>query len=79
MKKRDEIKKIKKSEIQKSALGLFSKKGYFQTSIADISIKTNISKGLFYHYYSSKEALFEEIILESIESIINYVPENNDQ
>jgi AcrR family transcriptional regulator len=53
MTKRDEIKKIKKSEIHKSALELFSKNGYFQTSIADIVKKSNISKGLFYHYYCS--------------------------
>lgn len=79
MKKRDEIKKIKKSEIHKSALGLFGEKGYFQTSIADISIKANISKGLFYHYYSSKEALFEEIILESINTILDYLTQNNDE
>jgi AcrR family transcriptional regulator len=79
MKKRDEIKKIKKSKIHKSALALFSQKGYFQTSMADISREAKISKGLFYHYYSGKEELFEDIILESIESIMNYFPENNDQ
>ena len=79
MTKRDEIKKIKKSEIQKSALGLFGENGYFQTSISDISKKANISKGLFYHYYTSKEELFEEIVIESIESIMNYFPKNNEQ
>lgn len=63
MTKRDEIKKVKKSNIHDSAIKLFSNKGYFQTSISDISIKANISKGLFYHYYSSKEVLFEEIVL----------------
>lgn len=45
MTKRDDIKKINKSEIHKSALGLFGEKGYFQTSIADISKRADF-KGL---------------------------------
>jgi AcrR family transcriptional regulator len=79
MTKRDEIKKIKKSEIHKSALELFSKNGYFQTSIADIVKKSNISKGLFYHYYCSKAELFEGVVIESFESLLNYFPNNKEQ
>jgi len=79
MTKRDKTKKITKSRVHKTALALFSVKGYYQTSIADISIKANISKGLFYHYYSSKEALFEEIIIESVNTILDYLSQNNDK
>ncbi len=42
MTKRDEIKKVKKSNIHDSAIKLFSNKGYFQTSISDISIKAKM-------------------------------------
>jgi len=79
MTKSNEIKKVKKSEIHKSALELFSDKGYYQTSIADIAKKSNISKGLFYHYYFSKDALFEGVVIESFESILNYFPQNKEQ
>ena len=79
MTKRDKSKMINKKEIHKSALVLFGNNGYFQTSVTDITKKANISKGLFYHYYSSKETLFEEIILESIESLLNYLPQNEDE
>jgi len=79
MTKRKGITIINKDKIHKSALELFSENGYFQTSIADISKKAVISKGLFYHYYSGKDALFEEIIIESIGSILNYLPKNNEQ
>jgi hypothetical protein len=79
MTERDKAKKITKSRIHKSALGLFSVNGYFQTSIAEIATNSHISKGLFYHYYSSKEALFEEIILESINTILDYLTQNNDE
>ena len=68
--KRSEIKKITKNQIRKSALELFSEKGYFETSISEISSKSKISKGLFYHYYKSKEEIFDEIIKESIDSIL---------
>ncbi len=79
MTKRDKSKISTKIRIRKSALELFSVVGYFQTSIAEITTNAHISKGLFYHYYSSKESLFEEIILESIESLLNYLPQNNEE
>ena len=60
--KRDKLKIVTKNRICKSALKLFSENGYFQTSIADIALKSNISKGLFYHYYKSKEEIFNEIV-----------------
>ena len=44
MTKSDELKKIKKSEIHKSALELFSEKGYYQTSIEDITKKLTYQK-----------------------------------
>ena len=71
--------KAQKNKIHKSALKLFSEIGYFQTSIADISKSANISKGLFYHFFSSKEELFAEIIHESIDSLLNYLPKKNDR
>ena len=79
MTKRDKSKIATKIRIRKSALKLFSVVGYFQTSIAEITTNAHISKGSFYHYYSSKKALFEEIILESIESLLNYLPNNNEE
>jgi len=79
MTKRDKANKITKSRIRKSALVLFSVVGYSQTSIAEITTSAHISKGLFYHYYSSKEALLEEIILESIETLLNHLPHSNEE
>jgi len=68
--KRNEIKQNTKNKICKSALKLFSENGYFQTSIADIALKANISKGSFYHYYKSKEEIFDEIVKETIDIIL---------
>jgi len=44
--------------ILNSALELFSKNGYDATSVADICSKANVSKGAFYHHFSSKQDLF---------------------
>ena len=74
MTKRDKSKIATKNRVRKSALKLFSENGYFQTSIADIALKANISKGLFYHYYKSKEEIFDEIVTETID--IRHYPEN---
>lgn len=46
---------------------LFKKKGYLETSIQDILDASNVSKGTFYKYFSSKGALTLEL-LQQLES-----------
>ncbi|UNK17218.1 TetR/AcrR family transcriptional regulator [Paenibacillus sp. N3/727] len=43
-------------------LDLFIRKGYGSTKIADIAKKANMSMGLLFHYFESKEKLYEELI-----------------
>lgn len=57
----DEKKKQRKTDILKTALGLFSQKGYYATSIDDITREAGISKGLVYTYFKSKEEIFLEL------------------
>jgi len=52
------IRKIKKkNDILLSALKLFSKKGFYNTSIAEISGHMGISVGNIYNYFPSKKSL----------------------
>jgi AcrR family transcriptional regulator len=51
-----------KEHILKTALTLFLQKSFKEVTMNDIVEKTGISKGAFYHYYSSKEKVFEEVI-----------------
>jgi TetR/AcrR family transcriptional regulator, transcriptional repressor for nem operon len=44
------------------ALKLFLQKTYKEVTMKELVEKTNLSKGAFYHYFESKEQLFEEII-----------------
>jgi AcrR family transcriptional regulator len=54
--------KEKKEHILKVALILFLQKSFKAVTMKEIVEKTGLSKGAFYHYFSSKEELFNEII-----------------
>jgi len=51
-----------REHILKTALVLFLKKSFKEVTMKEIVQKTGLSKGAFYHYFPSKEELFNEII-----------------
>lgn len=57
----NEIRTATKDKIVAAGLKLFSHKGLAATSINDIASLAGISTGLLYHYYKSKEDLFNEL------------------
>ena len=63
----------KKRELLSVAESIFLIKGYEQTSIADILEESGISKGGFYHYFSSKEDILSESISKIIDESIEYL------
>ena len=48
---------------------LFSRNGFKDTNVSDITKTSGIGTGTFYNYYSSKEELFMEIYLEENEKL----------
>ncbi len=58
----------RKREILEAALSCFADEGYFQTTNRKIARKAGITEGLIYHYFPSKKALLQEIILEKFNS-----------
>ena len=48
----------RKQEIIETAMGLFSEKGYENTTIQDIAEKMNVAQGLCYRYFKSKQEIF---------------------
>ncbi len=60
----------KRREMLVVAERLFCLKGYDATSIQDILDVLQISKGGFYHYFASKEALLESIFLTRAEHAV---------
>ena len=55
----------RKTEMVTAAWGLFSEKGYDRTTVNAIIEKLGVSKGTFYHYFSSKEDILDAVV-ESI-------------
>ena len=50
---------IRRQEIIDTAIQLFTEKGYEQTSMLDITKKLNVSQGLCYRYFKSKEEIYQ--------------------
>ena len=59
---REEQKEQRRQLIILKALELFVKKGYSDTKIGDIAKAANMSMGLMFHYFESKEQLYEELV-----------------
>lgn len=56
------IREAAKRKILDSALRLFAMKGFDQVNIDDIMNETGCAHGLFYHYFRSKEEVFNTLI-----------------
>ena len=69
-----------RSLIVKTALKLFSEKGYFNTSVQDIKNEAGISIGSIYHHFSGKDAIakamYEELLLK-MQVMIEAISEQN--
>ena len=59
---RQEQRERRREEILRAAMHLFVRKGYAGTKVGDIAEAVGMSTGLMFHYFESKEALYEELI-----------------
>ena len=59
-----------KAEIKQQSILLFEKKGFSETSIQDIVDALGVTKGTFYYYFQSKEALLMDIHLGYIDDLL---------
>jgi len=51
-----------KEHILDTSLKLFLQKSFKEVTMKEIVDRTGLSKGAFYHYFSSKEKVFEEVV-----------------
>lgn len=58
----------RKAEIIAAARRLFLTKEYEQTTMQDVMDSLGIAKGTIYHYFASKEALLEAVVIHMVDS-----------
>lgn len=59
---REQQKEKRRQEILEAGLDLFIRKGYSATKIKDIADQVGMSVGLLFHYFETKEKLYEELV-----------------
>ncbi|GBE55135.1 HTH-type transcriptional repressor Bm3R1 [archaeon BMS3Bbin15] len=64
-----------KSKIIKTARRLFTRKGYFNTSIRDISGEAGLSIGAIYHYFNGKEDIAEYLYTDTLQFLMKNLKE----
>lgn len=57
----------RKREITEAAQSLFNEKGYENTSVNDIIKKAGVAKGTFYYYFTSKEEIMNDVVMQDID------------
>ncbi len=73
--KREEKNQQTKRRIMDSALTEFSRQGYGASSVNTICSAEGISKGIIYHYFSTKDDLFLACVEECFDLLTEYLTE----
>ena len=71
--KREEKIQLSRRRILDSALEEFSKQGYGASSLNNICTRQGISKGIIYHYFDTKDALFLACVEECFQRLTEYL------
>lgn len=72
------IRETRKRQIMDAALSLFAEKGYTNTSISNIAKQAEISKGLIYNYFISKEDLLVQLFDNGMKEMLELFDLNHD-
>jgi AcrR family transcriptional regulator len=75
LKKREQQRLERREQILNCSLDMIISRGYEAMRIRDIADKLQISTGLFFNYFESKEKIYEELIkigLSGPESVLNF-------
>lgn len=74
----EEIREERKTQIKRVALEIISEEGFENASISKIAERAEISKGLLYNYFKSKEEMIREIILEGLNEFVKVLDPDKD-
>ncbi|AFM00024.1 MULTISPECIES: TetR/AcrR family transcriptional regulator [Desulfitobacterium] len=71
--KREEKNLRTRQKIMQGALAEFGEKGYEQAALNDICKRHNLSKGIIYHYFKSKDELYLGCVEECFAALIVFL------
>lgn len=74
----EQIREERKKQIMEVALELIANEGFAKVSISRIAQKAEISKGLMYNYFESKEDMIVEIMLSAFYELADIFDPNKD-
>lgn len=66
-----EIREERKQQILHAALHVFAQDSYHGASMASVAKRANISKGLIYNYFSSKEQILKTLIVDMFDKVMS--------
>jgi TetR/AcrR family fatty acid metabolism transcriptional regulator len=59
----------RKAQIYEAAFNCFHRKGYYRTTMDDIAVESELSKGTLYWYFESKKDLFVSMLRQVMEPL----------
>ncbi len=70
---------VRREELLDAALRLFADRGYHDTSVQAVTDAAGVAKGLFYHYFDSKEDLLDDLAVREADRIFAEVYAAHDE
>lgn len=62
-----------RDRIVQAAARVFATKGYETSSLSDLAREIGISKAAIYHYFTTKQEIYDAIIIETLVGLVNQV------
>jgi AcrR family transcriptional regulator len=63
----------RREQIVVAAANCFASRGYYQTTVSDLIDAAGISRGTFYLYFESKEAIFHDLLDDFVKRLCNEI------
>ena len=70
---KQEAREQRRRQIVNAALATFATRGYDKSTMEDVRVAADVSKGTLYLYYDSKEVLFAAVVEAMFEDLLAYL------
>ncbi|RPF50600.1 TetR/AcrR family transcriptional regulator [Aquisalibacillus elongatus] len=68
-----------RKKILATAEEIFGEKGYFETSVVDITQRAGVAQGTFYKYFPTKKDIYDELVYQLSRDLRLYIKEHMDR